>query len=266
VEVDGRRVELERHRLSTSGHQAVLSGKLGGGEELKIEFDGKKERVRFGRGYPTEDLHVQGDALVVNYTQSVAEKHNRRIQLESVESEGRRLSMRDLGKPEALALVMQANSPEGNGGIYTFQVDRRLQESVRPILDSAMERGPAAYRTAKGEVGELLIPNLMTLCGWKEVGRHPFNETMKDGVTANDVDHAVWDRDHRLSIIEAKYWGQIDQAIKRGTIQVGAYYDRQRLYDGKMVERGYVMVMDWSLNDDPIRVHVKRVRPKEESV
>ncbi|MCL4355224.1 MAG: hypothetical protein M1311_01320, partial [Thaumarchaeota archaeon] len=260
LNVDGRQVELEGYKMSTSGSHLVLRGKLEGKDDCKLEFDGHRAAVRFGRDYPVEGMRMEGDELVVKYVQSKNEVHEHRQSLDHPDIGDRKLSLGQLDKPEALRLARLLDAPEGTDGVYTFAVDRRLQESVKSILEGAVEEGTRRYGVVKGEVGEGLISNLMNLAGWERIERHPFNETRKVGVTGNGTDHVFRDPDHKLSISESKYWGQIESALKRGEIQVGTYYDRQRKYQGEEIERGYVMVMDWNLNDDPIRIHVRRVR------
>ncbi|MDG7011842.1 MAG: hypothetical protein JRN11_06070 [Nitrososphaerota archaeon] len=260
LNVDGRQVELEGYKMSTSGSRLVLRGKLGGKDDCKLEFDGYRAAVKFGRDYPVEGMRMEGDELVVKYVQSKNEVHEHRQSLDHPDIGDRKLSLGQLDKPEALRLARLLDAPEGTDGVYTFAVDKRLQESVRSILEGAMEEGTRRYGVVKGEVGEGLISNLMNLAGWERIERHPFNEKRKVGATGNGTDHVFRDPDHKLSISESKYWGQIESALKRGEIQVGTYYDRQRKYQGEEIERGYVMAMDWNLNDDPIRIHVRRVR------
>lgn len=261
LNVDGLQVELEGYKMSTGGSHLVLRGKLEGKDDCKLEFDGHRAAVKFGRDYPVEGMRMEGDELVVKYVQSKNEVHEHRQSLDHPDIGDRKLSLGQLDKPEALRLARLLDAPEGTDGVYTFAVDKRLQESVRSILEGAVEEGTRRYGVVKGEVGEGLISNLMNLAGWERIERHPFNETRKVGVTGNGTDHVFRDPDHKLSISESKYWGQIESALKRGEIQVGAYYDRRRKYQGEEIERGYVMAMDWNLNDDPIRIHVRRVRP-----
>ena len=260
LNVDGHRVELEGYRMSTSGSHLVLRGKLEGEDSCKLEFGGHRAAVKFGRDYLVEGMRMEGDELVVKYVQSKNEVHEHRQSLDHPDIGDRKLSLGQLDKPEALRLARLLDAPEGTDGVYTFAVDKRLQESVRSILEGAVEEGTRRYGVVKGEVGEGLISNLMNLAGWERIERHPFNETRKVGVTGNGTDHVFRDSDHKLSISESKYWGQIESALRRGEIQVGAYYDRQRKYQGEEIERGYVMAMDWNLNDDLIRIHVRRVR------
>ena len=261
LNVDGCQVELEGYKMSTSGSHLVLRGKLEGKDDCKLEFDGHRAAVKFGRNYPVEGMRMEGDELVVKYVQSKNEVHEHRQSLDHPDIGDRKLSLGQLDTPEALRLARLLDAPEGTDGVYTFAVDKRLQESVRSILEGAVEEGTRRYGVVKGEVGEGLISNLMNLAGWERIETHPFNETRKVGVTGNGTDHVFRDPDHKLSISESKYWGQIESALKRGEIQVGAYYDRRRKYQGEEIERGYVMAMDWNLNDDPIRIHVRLVRP-----
>jgi hypothetical protein len=241
-----------------------MRGKMDGEDDCKIEFDGRRVSVRFGRDYPVEGMRAEGDELVVAYAHSRSEKHEHRHLLNTLQADDWGSSLGRLDQPEALKHVRLLEAPEGTDGIYTFGVDRSLQESVRSMFEEALNEGRRRYGTVKGEVGENLISNLLTLANWEAIERHPFNERKKDGVSGNDTDHAFWDPERRLSISESKYWGNVEGSLKRGEIQVGAYYDRQRRYNGREVERAYVMAIEWNLNDDPIRVHVKRVRPKEE--
>jgi hypothetical protein len=262
VNVDERRVELEEHRLSTSGSHVIMRGKLNGEDDCKIEFDGRRASIKFGRDYPVEGMRMEGNNLVVGYSQSKTEKHEHRVMLNHLDARDEKLSPRELERPEVLRFVEVIDAPVGTDGIYSFSVDSRIQESVRRMLEEATKEGPKRYGIVKGEIGERMIPNLLTLCRWEKVERHPFNRTKKEGTVANDTDHVIWDPDHRLSIDESKYWGYVHSAMSRSSVQVAAYYDRNRKYHGMKIERAYAMVMEWSLNDDPIRIHVKRVRPR----
>jgi hypothetical protein len=101
VVVDDRGVELTDHRISTSGAHAVLRGDLDGDDRCKIEFDGLRASVKFGRDYPVEGMRMEGDELVVRYAQSRNEKHEHRLYLEHPQEPERPL-LNQFGKQEML--------------------------------------------------------------------------------------------------------------------------------------------------------------------
>lgn len=262
VEVDGRKVELEGHRLSTSGHQVMLSGKLGGEADFKVEFDGRKETVRFGRGYPVEGMKMEGDELVVSYAQSRNEKHNHRIYLEHQEAP-ERPSLKEFGLPEMLEHVKAFDHPDRVEGTYQFILDKAVQKEAGTLLDEAWKRGGDNERDMlKGDVGEVLVPNLLELVGWERIKRHPFNDTRKEGVGANGTDWLLRAPDEKLVMVEVKWWGDSTRAELKGGLQVGKEYDVRRPYQGEEILGAYVATMDWSVDDNAVKVFVKRIRPE----
>ena len=155
------------------------------------------------------------------------------------------------------------DTPKAIEGLYRFSVERSLQDSGRTILGEAYKRSVNDHRSVKGEIGERLAPNLLTLCGWENVERHPFNETKKEGISGNGPDNVMRDPEGNLSIVEAKYWNQVESAKMHASSEVARHFDTNPEYNGERIRCAYIAVMDWNMNDDPIQVFVKRVRPEE---
>lgn len=266
VEVDRRRVELEEHRLSTSGHEAVLSGKLGGEADFKVEFDGDRESVRFGRGYPVEGMRVEGDELVVAYSQSRNERHEHRVHLEHLE-EPERPSLGQFDEPEMREHVRMVEKPEGVEGLHQFDVDEAAHDEIKKLLADAEERGENEYGHMKAEISERLVPNMLELAGWESIKWHPFNETEKEGSTANGSDWLLRTPDGKVVLAEIKWYENRGEAIRKATTQVADdFKDHQDDPDLKL-EGAYIAIMDYNEDnedDSPVKIHVLRVRTQEE--
>ncbi len=268
VIVDGRRVELEDWRLATSGSHVILRGKLEGEDSCKIEFDGRHSSFRFGRDYPVEGMRVKGDELSVRYAQSWNEKHEKRVHLEHLDAP-ERPSLGQFDKEEMKEHVKMFDHPERISGLYQFTLDGESQAEIKRLLDDADKRGGKQYEAMKAEVSERLVPNLLEVCGWKRIERHPFSTKDKDGASANGTDWLMQAPDGRVVLMEVKWYENRNQAINKATRQVGDdYRDHENDPDVKL-EGAYIAIMDYdsdSGHDDSIRIHVLKVRPLEELV
>ena len=262
--VDDRRVELEEYRLSTSGSHIIMRGKLDGKDDCKVELDGSRASVRFGRDYLIEGMRKEGDDILVRNIQSKNQKREHRIYLEHFE-EPDRPSLNQFGRPEMLEHVKIFDRPKGAEGPYQFVLDRPTQNEICRLLADAEERRGAHERDKlKGDIAEVLAPNLLELAGWERIKRHPFNKTRKDGVSSNGTDWLLWDSEHKLSIEETKWYERRTDAIKRAAPQVGKDFDDYPYYRGSKIEGGYIVIVDWKMDDSPFKVYVKKVRPKDE--
>lgn len=263
LNVDERRVELEGWRLSTSGSHVVLRGKLEGEDSCKVEFDGRRASVRFGRDYPVEGMRVKDDVLSVKYEQSRSEKHEARLHLEHVDAP-ERPSLNQFDKPKMLEHVRFSNHPERIVGAYQFSLDRYVGDEVRTLNEQAWNRGGKSARdSVKGEIGERLTPNLLESTGWERIQRHPFNETKKEDARANGTDWLVKTPDGKIAIMEVKWFDDVDDAIRKGSVQVAQHFDENPYYHGQKIECAYAAVMDWDVSDKPLKILVKQIRPKE---
>jgi len=263
LNVDERRVELEDYRLSTSGSHAVLRGKLDEEDSCKIEFDGRRAAVKFGRDYPVEGMRMEGDELVIRYAQSRDVKHEHRMYLEHLENPERpSLSMFD--RPEMLEHVKMFDHPERVGGLYQFVLDKEGRDETRNLLEEAEKRGDYKYCMMKAEISERLVPNLLELVGWERIERHPFSEHTKEGASANGTDWLMRTPDGKLVMMEIKWYENSEDAVRKGESQAARSFDRRRPYGGSEIEAAYIANVYWKVNDEPIKIYVKRVRPQEE--
>ncbi len=260
LNVDDRRVELENCRLSTSGSHVILRGKQ---EEnsCKIEYDGRKASVRFGRDYLVEGMEVKDDVLTVRYAQSRNEKHEKRIHLEHLDAP-ERPSLGQFDKEEMKEHVKMFDHPEKVEGLYQFVLDASARQEIVRLLEEAAERGKNEYALMKAEISERLVPNLMELVGWERIRRHPYNESDKDGASANDVDWLLRAPDRKPAITEIKWWADPSRAESRGMVQLSEDYEANRACQGEKVG-AYLMIMDWKGDETPIRVYVKKLEPRE---
>jgi hypothetical protein len=266
VNIDDRRVELEDHRLATSGSHVILRGKLDGEDGCKIEFDGRHSSFKFGRDYPVEGMKMEGDDLVVRYSQSWNEKHERRLHLEHLEAP-ERPSLNQFGREEMLDHVKMFDRPEGITGLHQFVIDRETQSEIRRLLDDAKRRGGKQYEATKAEISETLVPNLLEVCGWKRIERHPFSTKDKDGVSANGTDWLMQAPDGKVLLMEVKWYQNREDAIRKASTQVEKDFLQHREDSHWRLEGAYIAIMDYyeeSANGRPIRIHILRVRPKEE--
>jgi hypothetical protein len=263
VNVDDRRVELEEYRLSTSGSHVIMRGKLDGEDNCKIEFDGRRTSVRFGRDYPVEEMRREEDELVVRYVQSKNEKHEKRLYLEHVE-EPEKPSLNRLDSQEMRESVKAFDHPNRIEGAYQFTMNQLMQNEMQRLLDDAMKRRENEYDVVKGEIGERLVPNLLELAGWERIKRHPFNETRKDGASANGSDWLVRTPDRKIALMEVKWYKDSEDAIRKATSQIADDFREHKKCMGMKIEAAYIAVMEWDVDDRPAKVFIKRVRPLEE--
>lgn len=259
--VDNRKVELEDYRLSTSGSDAVLRGKIDGDSNCKIGFDGKRASVRFGRDYPVEGMRMDGDDLVVGYAQSRREKHEHRLYLEHLQTP-EQPSLNQFGKPEMREHVTMFDHPERVEGMYQFVLDKVTQKEAGTLLDGALERGDNQYGLMKAEISERLVPNLLEFAGWERIEWHPFNESRKEGASANGTDWLLRTPDGKLVLTEVKWWTDIERAEYKGEPQVVKDLDSHQYYKGEKIVGAYVALVYWDVDDSPMKVYLKRVVPR----
>jgi hypothetical protein len=93
--------------------------------------------------------------------------------------------------------------------------------------------------------------------------RHPFNENNKEGASANDTDWLLRTPEGELVIQEVKWQRNVADAIRKGETQVGMDFDENPTFRGERIAGAYIAIMDWDVDDRPVKVHVKRVRPVE---
>jgi len=262
LNVDDRRVELEDYRLSTSGSHAILRGKLDGEDGCKIEIDRRRASVRFGRDYPVEGMRMDGDELVVRYAQSKNEMHEHRMYLEHLETP-QRPSLNQFDKSEMLEHVEMFDHPERIEGVYQFELSKDTQNEIRRLLAEAEGRGENEYAHMKAEISERLVPNMLELVGWEKIERHPFGEKTREGASARGTDWVMWTPDQKLAMMEIKWYENSEDGIRKGESQVAKNFDEGHSYRDSKLGAAYIAIVDWKVNDDPVKVYVKRVRPKE---
>lgn len=262
LNVDGRRVELEDYRISTSGSHAVLRGKLDGDDRCKVEFDGRRASVMFGRDYPVEGMWMEGDVLAVKYAQSRNMSHEHRMYLEHLESP-ERPSLSQFDRPEMLEHVKMFDHPERVQGLYQFVLDKEARDEIKTLLRDADRLGDSQHNMMKAEISERVVPNMMELVGWERVERHPFNKSTKEGASANGTDWMMRTPAEKLALIEIKWQGNKENAMRKGESQVARSFDEHRPYKGLEVEAAYIAIVDWTVDEEPIKIYVKRVRPEE---
>jgi hypothetical protein len=260
VAVDARKVELEDWRLSTSRNQVVLGGKLGGEDEFKISYDGRKETMRLGHDV-VQGIRVEEDALVISYSQRKNEKHDHRLYLEHAEAP-ERPSVGHFAKPQVLEHVHAFEHPNIIEGEYRFAIDGELTNEIQSILSNEAAWGEKHVDRMKAEISERLVPNMLEFTGWERVKHHPFNETRKESASANGVDWLVRTPDEKLALLEVKWWGNATRAESKGSLQVTRAFKARREFEGEEIVGAYVAVMSWDANAKSIRVYVKRVRPE----
>jgi hypothetical protein len=219
LNVDERRVELEDYRISTGGSHAMVRGKLEGREGCKIEFDGRKAVVLFGRDYHVEEMKMQGDSLVVGYAQSRNAKYEHRMHLEHLEAP-ERPSLNQFSDSKMLSHVEMFERPEKAEGTYHFILDRTSQAEIRALLEDAGERGDRAYGMMKAEISERLVPNILESAGWERVKWHPFNNSGKEGADAPGTDWLVRTPDGKAVLMEVKWFENQRDGAKKAAAQV----------------------------------------------
>jgi len=259
--VDGRKIPFDDRRLSTNGSEAVLKGKIGDESDFKVSFDGNRTTARFGRGYPVDGMKMEGDELVVSYSQSRNERHEHRMYLEHLETP-ERPSLSQFDRPEMREHVKMFDHPERVEGEYQFVLDQEARDEIRTLLDGALRKGDKQYDLMKAEVSERLVPNLLELAGWERIKRHPFNDTKKEGASANGTDWLIRTPDEKEAIMEVKWWGDTVRAESKGVLQVTKDFETKSKDEGPRITDAYVAIVDWEVNDEPTKVYVKRVRPE----
>jgi hypothetical protein len=266
VNVDDRRVELEDFRLNTSGANVILRGKLDGEDSCKIEFDGQRASIRFGRDYPVEGMRMEGDELVVRYAQSRSEEHERRIPLEHLQ-EPDRPSLNQFAKPEMLDHVKMFDYPERVEGMYQFVLDKDSENEIKKLLVDASQRGENDYGMMKAEISERLVPNMLELVGWERIEWHPFNTTEREGADAPGTDWLLRTPDEKVVLTEIKWYENTRDGIKKAKSQVEDDFRDHKDDPHLKLDGAYIAIVDYDEDNRdgrPIRVHVLRVRPKED--
>jgi hypothetical protein len=260
VVVDERRVELSNHRLTTSGAHAVLRGKLGD-DNCKIEFDGRRVSVKSARDYPVEMMRMDGDELVVRYSQSRSEKHEHRTYLEHLQSP-EKPTLNQFGRQEMLEHVKMFDHPERVEGTYQFVLDRTARAEIGRLLAEAKERGNGHYNKAKAEISERLVPNMLELTGWEKVKWHPFERARKEGSSAHGADWLLRTPDGRLALVEVKWWIDDEGAAIKGQSQLAKNLYNHPEYNGERIVEAYLAIVQWDADDSPMRVYIKKILPE----
>ncbi|MDG6898924.1 MAG: hypothetical protein JRN24_04200, partial [Nitrososphaerota archaeon] len=148
LNVDGRRIPFEDRQLVTNGSEAALKGRIGD-DDFKVSYDGTGSTVRLGRGYVVNEMRTEGDALVVNYSQSRSEKHDHRVYLEHVD-EPERPSLGQFDKTAMRDHVREYDHPERIEGEYQFVLDGDAQREIAALLDDACQVNPGGGKKEDG--------------------------------------------------------------------------------------------------------------------
>ena len=262
LKVDERRVELDDYRISTSGSHAVMRGKLGGDDNCMVEFDGRRASVKYGRDYPVDGMWMEGDVLAVRYSQSRNEMHEHRMYLEHLGGP-ERPSLSQFDRPEMLEHVKMFDHPERVEGLYQFVLDKEARDEIKGLLERADKLGDHQYGMMKAEISERLAPNMLELIGWERVKRHPFNENTKEGASANGPDWLMRTPGDKLALVEFKWYLDRENATRKGESQVAKSFDDRMSHGGSDIEAAYIAIVDWEVDDEPVKIYVKRVRPGE---
>jgi hypothetical protein len=266
LNVDERRVELEDYRISTSGAHAVLRGRLDGDDSCKVEFDGRRASVKFGRDYPVEGMRMEEDVLAVNWAQSRSEKHETRFHLEHL-GNPERPSLNEFADKAILDRVEMIERPQRPEGTYQLAIDRPIRDEVQRLLADAGERGDRSYGKMKAEISERLVPNVLELAGWERIQWHPFNTTEKEGVNAPGTDWLVRTPDGKVVLLEIKWYEDQRQAIRKATTQVEKDFRQHHGDPDLKLEGAYIAIVDYdedNKNGKPFRIHVLRIVRQEE--
>jgi hypothetical protein len=263
LNVDGRGVELEGYKTATSGSHLVVRGKLEGRDNCKVEFDGRRASVKFGRDYPVEGMRMAEDELVVKYEQSRNEVHEHRMHLEHLAAP-ERPSLNQFDKPQMLEHVRVLNRPPRIEGMYQVGLDKPSQDEVRGLLADAPD-----YGVMKAEISERLVPNVLESLGWERVERHPFSSVRKDSAAANGVDWLMRDPDGNMVLVEVKWFEDRRNGIRRAASQVKDDFHANKHNPDLNLKAAYIAIVEYdeeSRENTPMKIHVLRVVDKEESV
>lgn len=206
---------------------------------------------------------MEGDNLLVRYAQSRNEKHERRLYLGHLEMP-ERPPLNRFDRPEMREHVKALDHPPRIIGAYQFKVDNVVRNEIRVLQDETMKRGKNEGDLMKAEISERLVPNLLELSGWERIKRHPFNETRKEGASANGADWLLRTPDGRVALMEVKWYGDQEDAVRKASSQVADDFRENKQYKGLKIEAAYIGIMDWGVDDHPVKIYVKRIRPTEE--
>lgn len=261
LNVDDRRVELEDYKMSTSGSHLVLRGKLEGEDSCKLEFDGRRASVKFGRDYPVEGMNVKDDVLSVKYEQSRNEKHEARLQLEHLDAP-ERPSLNQFDQPQMLEHLRVLNRPPGNEGMYQVSLDKPSRDEIGRLLAEAPD-----YGMMKAEISERLVPNLLESLGWERIERHPFAKTKKENVGSSGTDWLMRDPDGNMVLVEVKWYENRRDAVRKAASQVNDDFQIHKNDSNLDLRAAYIAIVEYderSMNDKPMKIHVLRVVSKED--
>ena len=263
--VDERRMELEGHRLSTSGSHVILRGEIEGKESCKIEFDGRAASIKVGRDYHDDGMRVEKDELVIDYVQSKSERHERRVYLKHQEAP-ERPSLGQFGEPGVRGHVELFERPEKAEGTYHFILDKWMQDEIRDLLAKANERGDRAYGMMKGEISERLTANLLESTGWERVKWHPFDDTGKRGADARGTDWLMRTPDGELVLMEIKWYEDEPDACKKAVVQLEKDFEKHRMELEPDLRGAFIAIVGYD-EENPdgktFRANVLRVRRRE---
>ncbi len=260
MNVDGRGVELSDYKMATSGSHLVVRGKLEGEDSCKLEFDGRRASVKFGRDYPVEGMKLEKDELVVKYEQSRNEVHEHRLHLEHLAAP-ERPSLNQFDKPQMLEHIQALNRPPGSDGMYQIALDEPARREVEGLLADAPD-----YGLMKAEISERLVPNILESLGWERIERHPFSRSRKDSAAANGVDWLMRDLDGDTALVEIKWLEDRRNGIRKAAAQVERDFRDCGEDSGFDIKAAYIAIVDYdeeNRENKPMKVHVLRVADKE---
>src|SRR5207249_11045595 len=139
-------------------------------------------------------------------------------------------------------------------GDYKFEADFSLHEYVYSKL-IGLKGG--AYNKARGNLGEDLVPAILSLSGWKEIKRHPLDTSEnRVGCSKHGPDSLQYFHlDNRHYLFETKWRKDVQQATLEALAEIRDKIVVRRA--PKEVSGALIGILDWELGRKRGALHVQ---------
>jgi hypothetical protein len=250
--VDGKRVPVERHWLTTHGLKAAMKMEVGSGRRLvKLVFDGGSVEARFGNSDAILELGAVGGGVDVRYSRGAGQAYVMRLAQKTVQGPGE-----DLEWPEGGVKVVE--KPEAPQGKYLLGMSEMVREVTKWKLNEVANR--KAYAKVRGDIGEDITRLLLPEMGLELLYDHPWSELgVEYGSRREGPDFMVACKGSGVvAYIETKWYEDIVKGFSKAKNQVLDYLQSSLTPRDMKVTGAYIAILDWKLSKSAV-LWVERV-------
>lgn len=239
--VDGRRVPVEQHWLTTHGLKAALKMKLGYDHmEMKLVFDGSSVEAKFGNSDRILEWSAAGRGVDVRYSRGAGQAYVMRLEERPLPGVSYDLDW----LAEGIRVVERPSIPQGR---YLLEMSEAVREISRQKLNTAANE--KSYAKLRGDIGEGIVKLLLPEMRMELLYDHPWSELSgRYGSRRGGPDLMVECQGLELTAyVEVKWQEDVVKAFLKAKNQVLDYFRLLRTPKGRKVDGAYIAVVDWKL-------------------